>query len=130
MVLWYQRRKETTPPDGMPPDINPDEEAARADAASETQPPETEDAPMLQWKVDVHCVIAFKPDVLLPAWKTRLPTVPISIDFVASTNDTSVFDVVAYIGASSNAGACSMASGLLKRHFQTIEILDMEAQQA
>ena len=92
-------------------------------------PTETTDSPIVQWKVALHCEIAFKPDILMPAWHSRLPHVAIDINFQTSTGDKTVFNAVVLIGASSNAGACSMARGLLKRHFDTIEILQMEADQ-
>ena len=93
-------------------------------------PAETTEAPIVQWKVELHCEIAFRPDVFMPAWKTRLPYVAISINFQDSDENKTIFGAVVLIGASSNAGAASMASGLLKRHFQTLDILDMTAEAA
>lgn len=90
-------------------------------------PTETTEAPIIQWKVDLHCEIAFRPDVLIHAWKTRLPYVAIAINFQDSDGNKTIFDAVVKIGASSNARAASMASDLLKRHFQNIEIGEMTA---
>lgn len=101
-----------------------------------TDPPETEpglastektDAPIIHWKVELHCEIAFKPDVLMSAWRTRLPNVAIDINFQDSSENRTIFVAVVGIGASSNARAASMAGDLLKRHFQTIEIGKMTA---
>lgn len=107
-----QSPKETTPP--------------------ETKPPETESSvttePLIRWVVALHCKIAFKVDVFLDAWKARLPTLRPLVDYETSDEKTTIFDVEMFVQASSNAKATSMASGLLKRHFDSLVILEMLAE--
>lgn len=84
--------------------------------------------PLIRWAIELHCKVAFKVEVFLAAWQARLPTLRPVVDYEASDEKTTIFDVEMFVQASSNAKATSMASGLLKRHFDSLVILEMLAE--
>lgn len=98
----------------------------------ESGPPETESTettePVIVWHVSLHCEIAFNPDVFATAWLTRLPNLVPVVDYEDSDERTTFFNVTIGVEAPNNVKACTMASGLLRRHFQTVKILEMTAE--
>lgn len=117
---------------GQPPQPDPPEkpqETQPPEKPQETQPLETKLAPLVvEWEVSLHCEIAFKPVIFIQAWRIRLPSLSPVVDIQASSETKTVFDVVALIEAPNNAKAATMASNLLKRHFQTVNILTVTAE--
>lgn len=127
-----QSPKETTPPETAPPETEPPETEPPKTKPPETEPPEAESSvttePLIRWAVALHCEIPFKVEVFLAAWQTRLHPLRALVDYEASDEKTTIFDVEMFVQASSNARAASMASGLLKRHFDNLVILEMLAE--